>query len=317
MVQPRKGRHFCTPQHGAVPWSWRCGVGAGCAGGLWGHGSPPPGHAVLCQQCVLWEKNPAYAWSPPCLPCCPVPQQHAAFLLASLQLLAAPGKASWPIFWPPHSRSAPLVGGLWGGSDVWGVQAGSCCPRHGRCRQPAAPALPGLWLQRAGPGSCSCRCPGPGGEAAAEPQHPIPAPGGVGGGLRAVSFPLLCTRFCPAPLSAGWARCLSPGTPAARPTGDPSCRAGRVRWQLRLALQLPAESSAFWRELCTLQPGSLSLAVASCRQNALCVLAGRRWQAGPSAWCVSPRAAPAWGTRPQVLFRGCLKGCGGFNISAE
>lgn len=67
-----------------------------------------------------------------------------------------------------------------------------------------------------------------------------------------------------------------------------------MHWQLHLALPLPAEPSPFWWELCTLQPGSLSLAVASCCQSAVCVLAPRTLRVPSRCACPGRAAAGAF-----------------------
>lgn len=91
---------------------------------------------------------------------------HFCFLLCSCrQPLEKP-----PGLFGHCSRGLLLWYGAGGGSDVRGVQAGPCCPHHN-----------------------------PPARAAAEPQHLILALGGVGGGLRAVSFPIPCTHFAPLP----------------------------------------------------------------------------------------------------------------------
>lgn len=171
--------------------AWRRAGELALRGSCGGTALPP----ALPAACSMGKKKTFTPRPHPCLPCCPVPWQYGTFLLSSLQLSAAPGKASWPLLWPLQSRCAPDPGP--GGCQWW---AQSCF---------LPPSL----------------------------------------------YPL-----CPTPLSAG---CLSPGTPLPGPRG-PELRVGCVHWQPHLALPLPAEPSPSWWELCTLQPGSLSLVVASC-----------------------------------------------------
>lgn len=149
---------------------------------LRGHSSPPGSASSMFSG----EKTPFTSQPHPCLPCCPVPWQYVTFLLSSLQLSAAPGKASWPL-WPPQSRSAPPVRGWRGGSDVRGVQAGPCCPHHN-----------------------------PPARAAAEPQHLILALGVSVVGSELFPSPFLVPT--PAPLPSPQAACPQ-GPPLPGPQG--------------------------------------------------------------------------------------------------